>query len=257
MQTYWIEEFPSSRSHGTPWWVFTNYEGTICSIPYHARSTAYYTKDYIDFVDYRAAWDEWIDFTIEQRRQYIREFRRNKNIYTTPFEARQAFAKQLMNSFVTFPTSMQACVTEPKRKKDEEMSTTEFTNERRKLRDVKYQAYHQKVESLAEEFHMEPYRATSIDEYITMVKAEQFDPIDEKTRMARISRYGNPSDYIVLRKYPKDEAGCRAARAKLDKEFADLDVTIEVTPTADTLMAAKAKVEFFRDHTCAVKPTVH
>lgn len=141
--------------------------------------------------------------------------------------------------------------------KENSMQTTEFQTERRHLRDVAHRAFHEKLNSLTEEFHTEPHRATTVDEYISMIKADQFDEIDEKTRHAKLPRYTHPTEYITLRKHKPDLKGYEAAQIKLHKELADLETTIMVTPTADDLMKAKAKVEFFRDHTCAVKPTIH
>src|SRR6266852_2232951 len=89
MAKYWIEEYYGNFSHGNSWFVFTTVcvtEGNdrgniIISIPYHAYATAYSNDDDCDdFNDHPEAWDEWLSYTLNQRREYVREFRRNNSL---------------------------------------------------------------------------------------------------------------------------------------------------------------------------------
>lgn len=159
-------------------------------------------------------------------------------------------ANTIANKFVTF--NNQGNVT-PEQENNE--MNNEFYNERNALKRTIRDAFHSKIHDLDHEYHIRSHCAKSVREYIDMIKAGQFDELDDKQLDEPLDGWNGwnaPAEYIRLRKHKADPEGRKAAHTKVEKEFNDISLKIDILDPKNVL----PNVEAFRDVTCK-KHTVH
>lgn len=264
MEKYWIESYGLDeahhcRPHGNPWFVFTEIHylpynrNQVISIPYHANISAYANNEYEDFCDHPEAWEEWLSYTIEQRREYIRDFRRKQKLNTINGEdwANSVIARfqglkaqhAAANMFVTFPPATVAgCDTSPTTKEE---NMNEFYTERQSLSRAARDAFFTKDTEAKKHFHIDPDRPKTTREALEWIAAKHYKPIDEKTLDRKLEDYEDPLNYIEFRKHAADHDGYSAARDKATKAFAAVKLDIDVLPPTEAL----SKVRTFESHT--------
>jgi hypothetical protein len=244
MGKYWIEQYGSEEKqgrwdHGNPWFVCTQTDSTenygegpdrvIVSIPYHAKASAYANDDDCeDLCNYPEAWDEWLSYTVEHRRTYIREFRNNRSkintLNTSPYEIRQLAAR-----FVTFSQQMNAeCGAVPTTQENSMNNDAVYHLERDLAK-----AYHLAQLHLQEKNHLNPHRASTVREYIAMVKADEFEPLSDKELDHKLPEYISAADRIVLRKHKADPETHAADTAKLEEAYRAANLAVKTSTDHD------------------------
>jgi len=172
------------------------------------------------------------------------------NAYVAAWQARWACVG---TQFISFQESAGGgnSNTTTTQSKDENMNT-EFNTERNSLKRVYKDAFYAKAADLSKEHNILPHHATSVREYISMIKDGQYDEMEDKLLDRKLSEYDDASHYISLRKHKADQKAHDATLSKIEKEGRDLDLRITIDDPKDAL----PKVEYFRDVTCKLH-TVH
>jgi hypothetical protein len=128
----------------------------------------------------------------------------------------------------------------------------EHHNESTALTNTMRIALHDKNSDLDKEYHIHGHRAKTVREYISMVKDDQYEDIEDKVLDHKLDSWADPTSWIHLRKHKADPAGRAGMYDKIAKEYDDILLKIKVLPPAEVL----PRVEHFRDVTCR-KHTVH
>lgn len=272
MQLYWIEEIPYDCAHGNPWWVYTKYfdikvqREITCTIPYHSNAYAYEERGdeenpdpgYDDLFEYEEAWGNWLSFTTEQRQEYVRTFRKNKNcsdmnemnrsnnklevkktkvtdcVGRTPSDIRQYVQMQLIaaQAFGTFSCgqvgTQNVTATEIK-EKETSMNNDAIYHLERDLN----KAHNLADKHLGDKYHLQPHRAETVREYLDMIKAGEIEALDDKTLDRKLNDWELPNEWITLRKVPADQAGYTAEKEKLDEAYRAAHLAVKTTQDPD------------------------
>lgn len=236
---YWIEEVCYDCSHGNRWFVFTKYTKYIISIPYHAYVSAYLKDAEYDFAFYREAWDEWLSYTVEQRREYIREFRRKKQLSNFEQVHKAMVNHAFSNMFVTFPPATVAgCDAMQPNKKENEMN--EFYHERSHLETDLRKSYNQHEATLNTKHHLTGISPKSMAHVVQLIKDGKYDHADDEKQMNKEYKYDNPLYMFTFREHKADYDAHAKDTEKLQDAYRAAKLKVNTLPPAEGLKVAEA-----------------